>query len=340
MSKLIGIQTTCVATVAALAMDGFKKYTRATFEKLQEGAHKNHGALNGHKSDDHGLWIKKDYLFEGRVYPLEGATNAWHPHGNHAKPVLPFPFSVFDFAAFILHGDGYFFSMLNFDDREDGGRGDGELCDQLDKDVLCEWRENGSHWANTVEEVALLKDAYALRAEARDRFSLRERQVPDPAFSEAAAWLLEKNNLSLSPDNSAVEDVMADEVPPTTVLTPLPLFPTEHLPTPMCAAVNTMKSLNTPELAAAFNGVNQLTESQWKKRLSDVSNHKWLEPARLTKGAKPKPSTWCPIELGKQIMKKSSCKAGLDAAFRNNENLLPWRDEWAEFTRERNAFGS
>jgi hypothetical protein len=310
-----------VAEVAS-PIDGSRKYTQETFGALERGAREKHGTLTPYKIIDSGVWEKREYLFQGNIYQLteRDAPTCWHPTRNRLDPVLRFPFSVYDFAAFILHGDGLFFAALNFDGRDDDSR----FIDYPDADRLSEHREDGSQWDYAAEEAQLLRDAYWLRAQARDHFGLRTAEaIDDDIFFKAAAWLLEKNNLPHSTENIALEVVMAGEETAPTVSAPPPA-----------------KSLETPAIAAAFDGILSVDEEKWKKRLGDVAHHRWLLPARVSKSQAPKSATWCPIKLGELFLKKGADEAALKKAFSNHKNLKAWRDEWANLTRERNAFGS
>ena len=103
--------------------------------------------------------------------------------------------------------------------------------------------------------------------------------------------------------------------------------------------VNHRGFLTSPQLAEAFGGV-KMTVKKWKTKLGDTENHRWLLPARRSKGTAPKPSTWCPVafahllrERGPEVIDQQLSRAFLSPA------LKPWMSEWQEATRERNAFG-
>jgi hypothetical protein len=93
--------------------------------------------------------------------------------------------------------------------------------------------------------------------------------------------------------------------------------------------------LPTPQIAEAFSFVLGL-----KEKLGDVNNHRWLLPARLTKGNRPTPATWCPLKLADLLVSNGSTnEQPINAAFVSSQALRAWRDEWQEARRERNAFG-
>jgi hypothetical protein len=100
-------------------------------------------------------------------------------------------------------------------------------------------------------------------------------------------------------------------------------------------AATSATGLTTAQIAQAFSFVVGL-----KAKLGDVNNHKWLLPARQTKGQPPTPATWCPLLLADLLVSKGAATLpNVNAAFTNVAALRAWRDAWQEARRERNAFG-
>jgi hypothetical protein len=99
------------------------------------------------------------------------------------------------------------------------------------------------------------------------------------------------------------------------------------------------RTLTTPQVSDAFDGVLGFTSMQWKRKLGDVNNHKWLLPARITLGAQPKPSTWCPLKLAELVSEKDMDDSALRRAFLEKQTLKSWLLQWQEQRRQRNAFG-
>lgn len=95
------------------------------------------------------------------------------------------------------------------------------------------------------------------------------------------------------------------------------------------------QSLTTSEIGLAFSFVPKL-----KAKLSDVNNHEWMHPALVSRGRAPKPNLWNPLLLAKLLLDRSmATQFDLNKAFRSDAKLKPWREEWQEIVRERNAFG-
>ena len=97
--------------------------------------------------------------------------------------------------------------------------------------------------------------------------------------------------------------------------------------------------LTTPEIADAFDGINETTATQWRKWLGDVNNHEWLLPARAVKASAPKSATWCPLVFAGLLLERKASVDSLNRAFVTNPRLKPWLKIWQEQKRERNAFG-
>lgn len=82
-------------------------------------------------------------------------------------------------------------------------------------------------------------------------------------------------------------------------------------------------------LAAAFDGVRRTTE-QWKKYLSDKPP-KWLEPARMSVGARGGDShMWCPVKFALALIGRGLVtRTQVSRIFRDREELSAWREAWA-----------
>ena len=98
------------------------------------------------------------------------------------------------------------------------------------------------------------------------------------------------------------------------------------------------RTLATPELADAFDGIDEVTAAQWRSRLGDLRKHKWMRPARATKGRAPNPATWWPLKFAELLHERGTSYESLNRAFLNVAALKPWLPEWQAARRERNAF--
>lgn len=101
----------------------------------------------------------------------------------------------------------------------------------------------------------------------------------------------------------------------------------------------TLPPLSTPDIALAFDGVGEQTESQWRRKLGDVNNHQWVLPARAHQATAPNPATWWPIAFAELLIQRGASEGSLNVAFMNAPKLRPWLPLWQEKRRERNAFG-
>ena len=97
--------------------------------------------------------------------------------------------------------------------------------------------------------------------------------------------------------------------------------------------------LTTPEIADAFDGIDGQTAKQWRDKLGDVNNHRWLIKARAQTAKAPKPATWLPIKFAELLLAREASIDSLNRAFVNAPKLKPWLPLWQEKRRERNAFG-
>jgi hypothetical protein len=97
--------------------------------------------------------------------------------------------------------------------------------------------------------------------------------------------------------------------------------------------------LTTPDIAEAFDGIDGKAADQWRSKLGDVNNHKWLLPARAAKARAPKPSTWWPLKFADLLLKRGESCDSLTRAFLSAPKLKPWLHLWQEKKRTRNAFG-
>jgi hypothetical protein len=96
--------------------------------------------------------------------------------------------------------------------------------------------------------------------------------------------------------------------------------------------------LTTPELADAFDGVDGQTAQQWRRKLGDVKNHKWLLPARHEPATAPNAATWWPLLFAELLLARDVSAESLNRVFMTRK-LKPWLLLWQEKRRERNAFG-
>lgn len=97
--------------------------------------------------------------------------------------------------------------------------------------------------------------------------------------------------------------------------------------------------LTTPEIADAFDGIDGQSAEQWRRKLGDVNNHKWLLGARAEKAKAPQPARWWPIKLAELVLEREDCADSLNRAFLTAPTLKQWRPAWQEHRRERDAFG-
>ena len=97
--------------------------------------------------------------------------------------------------------------------------------------------------------------------------------------------------------------------------------------------------LTTPDIADAFDGIDGQTAKQWRDKLGDVNNHRWLIKARAQTAKAPKPATWLPIKFAELLLAREASIDSLNRAFVNAPKLKPWLPLWQEKRRERNAFG-
>jgi hypothetical protein len=136
--------------------------------------HRIRKAFPWHDLKADGLWLSTDHTHQLHSAKLI-AQIEWHPQRDHHKPALPLPFTVYDFAAFLLHGGG-----------------DQFLAIELGGLPLCE--ENlGELGPNSSVEVHLLRTSCELIALAANRFSSPDEGVNEDAIAEAAKWLLSMN---------------------------------------------------------------------------------------------------------------------------------------------------
>ena len=96
-------------------------------------------------------------------------------------------------------------------------------------------------------------------------------------------------------------------------------------------------TLTTPKIAEAFDGELGLSAAQWKERMGDMP--KWLRPARAAKVKAPTPATWWPLEFARILLGRGATVESLNRKFLTAPTLRPWREQWQEQRRERNAFG-
>lgn len=99
------------------------------------------------------------------------------------------------------------------------------------------------------------------------------------------------------------------------------------------------RTLTTPELADAFDGIDDVSAEQWRRRLGDLKNHAWLMPARANAGRAPRPSTWLPLRFAELLMERDVAFETLNRKFLTVPKLKPWLPAWQEARRDRNAFG-
>ena len=97
--------------------------------------------------------------------------------------------------------------------------------------------------------------------------------------------------------------------------------------------------LTTPDIADAFEGIEEQTAKQWRDKLGDVNNHQWVVTARAEKGRAPKPATWWPVAFAELLLARDASEESLNRAFITAPKLKPWLPLWQEKHRERNAFG-
>lgn len=97
--------------------------------------------------------------------------------------------------------------------------------------------------------------------------------------------------------------------------------------------------LPTGEIADAFDGIGGRTSTQWRNALGDPRNHQWVLPARAVQGTAPTPSTWCPLKFACLLRDRGETVESLNRVFLEAPKLKPWRHDWQEAMRERNAFG-
>ena len=97
--------------------------------------------------------------------------------------------------------------------------------------------------------------------------------------------------------------------------------------------------LTTPDIADAFDGINETTATQWRNWLGDVNNHEWLLPARAVKASTPKSATWWPLVFASLLLERKASGDSLNRAFLTMPMLKPRLKLWQEQRRERNAFG-
>jgi hypothetical protein len=192
--RAIELRFTTTAKATASGDEGMlpsstKEYGLRTLNVLCQQAGGVKKAFEWHELKEDGLWLS-EVESDGpaltawkMLTPHQQADVHWHPHQDHHQPALPVPFGAFDFAAFVLEGQGFSFLSENYDDD--------------DPDLPCEsaLEKLGT---NAGVEKQLLKDAYALRAQARERFDLRRRDATADEFAEAAKWLLSLNSAAKS----------------------------------------------------------------------------------------------------------------------------------------------
>jgi hypothetical protein len=219
------------AVSVSVAVDGSKQYTLKTLEVLAGDAGIGK-AFKWHTLKADGLWLRNEQTYWHGA-PQERAIAEWHPQRDHHKPALPLPFTVFDFAAFSLAGGGVLFLSMNYDDDD---------CDIPCEDVL-----NGLG-ANAGVEVQLLRQSYALVAEAKTRFDLRKDDVTDKAIADAAKWLLAMNDS---------RDAKATNVPAAAIQSAIPNELLAH-PSGQCKSQTTQTK--TPKtFYASTNSKNKKT---------------------------------------------------------------------------------
>ena len=103
------------------------------------------------------------------------------------------------------------------------------------------------------------------------------------------------------------------------------------------AAVDGPPPLTSPQIADAFNGIDDLSALQWRARLGEPP--KWLEVerTRASIGTAPKPSTWWPLELARILTKRGVAYECLNRKFVNERALKPWLPKWQAERRECNG---
>jgi hypothetical protein len=201
-SRFATAATQTKADNANLTIDGSKRYTLQTLKVLAGGKvgdvsdHRIREAFPWHALEADGLWLSTDHTLQLHSAELR-ARIEWHPQRDHHKPALPLPFTVYDFAAFLLHGGGDQFLEIEL-----GGL---PLCE----DNL---RELGP---NSGVEIQLLRAACDLRAQAVNRFDLEKEGVNQDAIAKAAKWLLAMNRLdgATAPNRptAAIRNVITNE---------------------------------------------------------------------------------------------------------------------------------
>ena len=102
----------------------------------------------------------------------------------------------------------------------------------------------------------------------------------------------------------------------------------------------TPQPLTTRKIADAFADIDGQTAQQWRDKLGDVNNHRWLLPARAARNSAPRPSTWWPLKFADLLGERGTTHDSLNRAFLGQPALKPWLAEWQEAKRERNAFGA
>ena len=133
--------------------------------------------------------------------------------------------------------------------------------------------------------------------------------------------------------------VAAGEAPQTpTGAAATPTAAEESITLPVLEATS-LPPLSTPDLARAFDDVGGQTEAQWRRKLGDANNHRWVLPARAQQRAAPNPSTWWPIAFAELLLRGRASEASLNSAFMTAPKLKPWLPHWQAKRRERNAFG-
>ena len=145
-----------------------------------------------------------------------------------------------------------------------------------------------------------------------DQGFLGEYSVSMKSFIE---WLPLKGRAALA---DALKDAQAALLSshPSTPLTPTSL------------AAPSPGALMSTEIAAAFDGLNSMDETIWKKRLGDMP--KWIAAALVQAGGRGVAQRrWDPVQIGSALVSKFRVPAKLvRARFQREPCLKPWLEHW------------
>lgn len=90
-------------------------------------------------------------------------------------------------------------------------------------------------------------------------------------------------------------------------------------------------ALSSPEIAAAFDGLNGWTEKEWSQALGD-GRTEWLKRARVSIGRRGGgAASWNPVVIALALHDKNAKLPALDAVFKKSA-LHAWRKKWENDT--------